>query len=38
MKGQRSAMRAAARDALTRRYGSVRWPGVSVDVDPTSLM
>ena len=38
MKGQRAAMRAAARAVLTQRYGAVRWPGVVVDVDPTSLM
>jgi primosomal protein N' (replication factor Y) (superfamily II helicase) len=38
MKGQRAAMRAAARTVLTQRYGAVRWPGVTVDVDPTSLM
>jgi primosomal protein N' (replication factor Y) len=38
MKGQRAAMRAATRAALTERYGEVRWPGVVVDVDPTSLM
>jgi len=38
LKGRRSAMRAAVRQALRDRYGEVRWPGVSVDVDPVSVM
>jgi len=38
MKGQRGAMRRAARAVLTQRYGAVRWPGVIVDVDPASVM
>jgi hypothetical protein len=28
-------MRDAVREALVERYGSVRWPGVAVDVDPS---
>jgi len=31
-------MRTAVRDALVARFGSVRWPGVVVDVDPVSVM
>ena len=38
LKGQRGAMRSSVRAALTQRYGAVRWPGVSVDVDPASVM
>jgi primosomal protein N' (replication factor Y) len=38
LKGRRAAMREAARQALVERYGEVRWPGVSVDVDPVSVM
>jgi primosomal protein N' (replication factor Y) len=38
LKGRRAAMRAAVKDALVQRYGHLRWPGVSVDVDPVSLM
>ncbi len=38
LKGNRSGMRTALRRALVERYGEVRWPGVSVDVDPASVM
>jgi primosomal protein N' (replication factor Y) len=38
LKGQRAAMRSAVRQLLVERYGEVRWPGVSVDVDPVSVM
>lgn len=38
LKGQRTAMRESVRDALRERYGTVRWPGISVDVDPLSVM
>ncbi|HLA77573.1 MAG TPA: primosomal protein N' [Vicinamibacteria bacterium] len=38
LKGQRTAMREAVRSALVELYGSVRWPGVAVDVDPVSVM
>ena len=38
LKGDRTAMRTAAREALTARYGSSRWPGVAIDVDPVSVM
>jgi primosomal protein N' (replication factor Y) len=38
LKGGRPAMREAVRRALVERFGPVRWPGVSVDVDPMSLM
>jgi hypothetical protein len=31
-------MRDAVRAALVERYGSVRWPGVAVDVDPVTIM
>jgi primosomal protein N' (replication factor Y) len=38
LKGQRAAMRDAVRRALVERYGEVRWPGVTVDVDPMTVM
>jgi primosomal protein N' (replication factor Y) len=38
LKGQRAAMREAVRRALVERYGEVHWPGVVVDVDPSSVM
>jgi primosomal protein N' (replication factor Y) len=38
LKGQRPAMRAAVRDALVVRHGGQRWPGISVDVDPLTVM
>jgi primosomal protein N' (replication factor Y) len=38
LKGRRGPMREAVRRALVERYGSVRWPGVAVDVDPVSVM
>ena len=38
LKGRRKAMRDAVRGALVERYGSVRWPGVAVDVDPVTIM
>jgi len=38
LKGRRKAMRDAVRVALVERYGSVRWPGVAVDVDPVTIM
>jgi primosomal protein N' (replication factor Y) len=38
LKGRRKAMRDAVRAALVERYGSVRWPGVAVDVDPVTIM
>ncbi len=38
LKGRRKAMREAVRAALVERYGSVRWPGVAVDVDPVTIM
>jgi primosomal protein N' (replication factor Y) len=38
LKGQRGAMRSAVRGLLVERYGEARWPGVSVDVDPVSVM
>src|SRR5262249_36406867 len=38
LKGQRAAMRDAVRRALIERYGEVRWPGVTVDVDPMTVM
>jgi primosomal protein N' (replication factor Y) len=38
LKGDRAAMRSAVRGALVARFGSVRWPGVAVDVDPVSVM
>jgi hypothetical protein len=38
MKGERAAQREAVRRALTERYGEARWPGITIDVDPVSLM
>ena len=38
LKGRRKAMRDAVKSALVERYGSVRWPGVAVDVDPVTIM
>ena len=38
LKGSRPAMREAVRRALVLRYGETRWSGVSVDVDPVSVM
>jgi primosomal protein N' (replication factor Y) len=38
LKGRRAAMREAVRQALVERYGEVRWPGISVDIDPVSVM
>ena len=38
LKGGRPAMRDAVKAALVARYGPQRWTGVSVDVDPLSVM
>jgi primosomal protein N' (replication factor Y) len=38
LKGNRAAMRDAVRCALDRHFGEGRWAGVSVDVDPVSVM
>jgi len=38
LKGDRGSMRAAVRAALVERFGTTRWPGVMVDVDPVSVM
>jgi primosomal protein N' (replication factor Y) len=38
LKGHRPSMREAVRQALVERYGSRRWPGLAVDVDPLSVM
>jgi primosomal protein N' (replication factor Y) (superfamily II helicase) len=38
LKGDRPALREAVRRALTERYGESRWPGITIDVDPVSLM
>ena len=38
LKGRRKAMRDAVRAALLERHGAVRWPGVTVDVDPVTIM
>jgi primosomal protein N' (replication factor Y) len=38
LKGSRPAMREAVREALVVRYGTQRWPGIVVDVDPLSVM
>ena len=38
LKGRRKAMREAVREALVERYGDVRWPSMSVDVDPVTIM
>jgi primosomal protein N' (replication factor Y) len=38
LRGPRSRIRSAARNALTRRLGTMVWAGVHVDVDPQSLL
>jgi primosomal protein N' (replication factor Y) len=38
LKGQRAPMRDAVKRTLDERYGSARWPGIAVDVDPVSVM
>jgi primosomal protein N' (replication factor Y) len=38
LKGDRTAQREAVRRALVERYGESRWPGITIDVDPVSLM
>jgi primosomal protein N' (replication factor Y) len=38
LKGHRPAMRKAVRDALVARHGGQRWPGITVDVDPLTVM
>ena len=38
LKGRRKAMREAVKAALVARYGETRWPGVSVDVDPLTVL
>jgi primosomal protein N' (replication factor Y) len=38
LKGNRPAMREAVRAALAAAYGETRWPGISVDVDPLSVL
>jgi primosomal protein N' (replication factor Y) len=38
LKGRRGPMRDAVRAALVERFGESRWPGVSVDVDPVTVM
>jgi primosomal protein N' (replication factor Y) len=38
LKGHRAAMREAVQRALRERYGTTRWPGIAVDVDPMSVM
>jgi primosomal protein N' (replication factor Y) len=38
LKGDRASMRAAVRQALVARFGTLRWPGIVVDVDPVSVM
>jgi primosomal protein N' (replication factor Y) len=38
LKGVRKAMREATRACLVARYGETRWPGVSVDVDPLTVL
>ncbi len=38
LKGSRKAMRDAVREALVSRYGDTRWPGVTVDVDPLTIL
>jgi len=38
LKGARPAMRDAVREALVARHGAARWPGVSVDVDPVTVL
>jgi primosomal protein N' (replication factor Y) len=38
LKGRRAAMREAVRRVMVERYGTMRWPGILVDVDPVSVM
>jgi primosomal protein N' (replication factor Y) len=38
LKGQRAAMRESVRRALDERFGEGRWPGITVDVDPVSVL
>jgi primosomal protein N' (replication factor Y) len=38
LKGDRASMREAVRRALVTELGAVRWPGVTVDVDPLSVL
>ena len=38
LKGGRTAMRDAVRQALVTQFGEVRWPGVAVDMDPMTVM
>ncbi len=38
LKGSRAPMREAVKRVLVARFGAQRWPGVTVDVDPISVM
>jgi primosomal protein N' (replication factor Y) len=38
LKGDRASMGKAVREALTARFGVLRWPGVVVDVDPVNVL
>jgi primosomal protein N' (replication factor Y) len=38
LKGRRGAMRDAVRASLVARYGETRWPGITVDVDPLTVL
>jgi primosomal protein N' (replication factor Y) len=38
LKGRRKTMREAVREVLSQRRGGVSWRGITVDVDPVSLM
>lgn len=38
LKGDRNSMRQALREACLRLYGAARWPGLSIDIDPVSVM
>ena len=38
LKGDRASMREAVRRALVTQFGAVRWPGVTVDVDPLTVL
>lgn len=38
LKGSRAPMREAVRGVLSERFGPQRWPGITVDVDPISVM
>jgi primosomal protein N' (replication factor Y) len=38
LKGSRPEMREAVREALVARFGGLYWTGVSVDVDPASVL